>query len=233
MTIQVQSVPYPELFTKIQTSIATNAPLDIVFADAPFITNFGYNNALKDLTPYLDQTYLSQFSPASITQNSYKGKILALPLQQSCSMMFYNKDMTDAAGIQPPQDLASSWNINQAMAAWTKTTTPDVAGLRWGQGTFFIDYDQDNFRRSAGAKGTPTYEGVSPDGLTWSGYLNTPESIAAMTTYQNMAKKNILSAPNRSPMNGILVRLPFWLRRRIQLVRYQAQHRIQAHSIGV
>ena len=64
--IEVQAVPYPELFTKIQTSLATDAPLDIVFADAPFIPHFAYNGSLMDLTPYITAEELKQWDASTI-----------------------------------------------------------------------------------------------------------------------------------------------------------------------
>jgi fructooligosaccharide transport system substrate-binding protein len=194
VTIEVQAVPYPELFTKIQTSLATDAPLDILFADAPFIPHFVFNKALVDLTPYLSKDEINQFDPSSISTITFEGKVYALPLQQSCSMMFYNKTMTDAAGIAPPEKLEDSWTMEEALSAWEKTTTDDVAGLRWGQGTWWNDYDQNTFRRSAGKRGSPTFMGVSPDGTKFSGFIDTPESVEAFTFYQSLLKKNIARA---------------------------------------
>jgi fructooligosaccharide transport system substrate-binding protein len=192
--VEVQAVPYPELFTKIQTSLATDAPLDIVFADAPFVPNFAYNESLMELTDYVTDEELKQWDPSTIDSVSYEGKLYALPLQQSCSMMFYNKDLTDAAGIQPPETLAESWTMEESYEAWKKTTTEDVAGLRWGQGTWYNDYDQNPFRRSAGKKDSPTFQGVGPDGLTFVGYLDTEESVEAFTFYQQLFNEGIARA---------------------------------------
>ena len=40
-------------------------------------------------------------------------------------------------------------------------------------------------RRSAGERGSPTYEGMGPDGITFVGYLDTPESIASFQAYRD------------------------------------------------
>ena len=34
--------------------------------------------------------------------------------------LFYNKDMTDAAGINPPQDISEAWTWEEAVAAFQK-----------------------------------------------------------------------------------------------------------------
>jgi multiple sugar transport system substrate-binding protein len=105
----------------------------------------------------------------------------------------YNKDMTDAAGISPPAALADSWTMDEAMAAWEKTTldndgdgVPDQWGVRWGQGTWTGDYEHGIFRRSNGEKGSDTWKGMGDDGITFKGYLDTPESAEAHQFYGDM-----------------------------------------------
>jgi ABC-type glycerol-3-phosphate transport system substrate-binding protein len=98
--------------------------------------------------------------------------------------------MTDAAGVEPPQELAG-WTMDEAWDAWLKTTSdstgdgvPDVWGLRWGQGWWWGDYEHGIIRRSAGPKDSPTYQGIGPDGITFQGYLDTPEAIKSFEDYR-------------------------------------------------
>ena len=84
----------------------------------------------------------------------------------------------------------------EALTAWQKTTAhpsgssiPSVWGLRWGQGTWVGDYEHGIFRRSNGAKGSATYEGMGPDGVTFVGYFDTPEAVEAMQFYQDLHRK--------------------------------------------
>ena len=73
--------------------------------------------------------------------------------------------------------------MEEALDNWRKTVQKDssgninVYGLRWGQGTYFGDYELGIVRRSAGPKGSPTNLGVAPDGITFKGYMDTPEAI--------------------------------------------------------
>ena len=83
--------------------------------------------------------------------------------------------------------------MEEALAAWEDTTidsngdgVPEVWGVRWGQGTWTGDYEHGIFRRSNGAVGSPTYAGMGEDGLTFRGYLDTPEAVAAMQFYQDL-----------------------------------------------
>ena len=193
VSISYDAVDFENLFPKIETSVAAGVELDLIQADGPDMKHYAWNQVLIPLDEYFTADEKAAYTPQSIEEGSYKGVFFGPPFMQSCSLMWYNQEMTDAAGIQPPQELADSWTMQEALDAWQKTTvdsdgdgTPDVWGVRWGQGTWAGDYEQGILRRSAGEKGSPTYEGMGPDGLTFQGYFDTPEAIDSMQFYQDM-----------------------------------------------
>jgi len=175
--VQVEAVPFAQLFPKIEASVAAGADFDAFLADGPDIKHYSYNGAIVPLQDYYTVEEIAEFVPQSVEEGSYLGTFMAPPIMQSCSMMFYNSDMTDAAGLQPPQEV-DGWVIDEAWDAWEKTTvddngdgTPDVWGLRWGQGTWWGDYEHGIVRRSAGERGSPTFQGMGEDGISFVGYL--------------------------------------------------------------
>ena len=189
--IQFQAVPFEQLFPTIETAVASGADMDLFLADGPDIKHYAYNGAIVPLQDYYTADELAQFVPQSNEEGSFLGTFYAPAIMQSCSMMFYNKDMTDAAGLQPPEKV-QGWTMDEALDAWKKTTVdtsgdgvPDVWGLRWGQGTWWGDYEHGILRRSAGKKGSPTYEGMGPDGITFQGYLDTPEALKSFEDYRS------------------------------------------------
>jgi len=194
--IQFESVPFRELFPKIESSVAAGLPWDIVQADGPDMKHYAFNRVILPLGEYFTDEELKQWFPQSIEEGSFRGELYGPPMMQSCSLMMYNKDMTDAAGISPPEKLEDAWTTNEAMEAWVKTTVdedgdgvPDQWGIRWGQGTWTGDYEHGILRRSNGEKGSDTYKGMGDDGVTFVGYLDSPESVEAMQFYQDMHQK--------------------------------------------
>jgi fructooligosaccharide transport system substrate-binding protein len=190
VNIQFTAVPFEQLFPTIETAVAAGAEMDLFLADGPDIKHYAYNGAIISLQDYYTEEELAEFVPQSVDEGSYKGTFYAPAIMQSCSMMFYNKDMTDAAGLEPPQTV-QGWTMDEAWDAWKKTTVddtgdgvPDVWGLRWGQGIWWGDYEQGIMRRSAGKKDTPTYAGIGPDGITFQGYFDTPEAIKSFNDYR-------------------------------------------------
>lgn len=191
--LEFETVPFQEMFPKIESSVAAGATWDIFQADGPDMKHYGFNEVALPLGEYFSEDEMKQWFPQSIEEGSYNGELLGPPMMQSCSLMVYNKDMTDAAGITPPAALDDAWTMAEAMDAWKKATVDpdgdgivDQWGVRWGQGTWTGDYEHGIFRRSNGELGSDTYAGMGPDGLTFTGYLDTPEAVEAMQFYQDM-----------------------------------------------
>jgi ABC-type glycerol-3-phosphate transport system substrate-binding protein len=191
--MQFETVPFAQLFPKIESSVAAGATWDLLQADGPDMKHYGFNRVILPLDEYFTEEELKQWFPQSLEEGSFRGRLYGPPMMQSCSMMMYNKDLTDAAGISPPEALADAWTMDEAMEAWKKATVDedgdgvaDQWGVRWGQGTWTGDYEHGIFRRSNGEVGSPTYNGMGDDGITFVGYLDTPEAVEAMQFYQDM-----------------------------------------------
>jgi ABC-type glycerol-3-phosphate transport system substrate-binding protein len=145
---------------------------------------------------YVQKSYL----PTSQATSTYRGKFYAPPMMESCSLMWYNKKMTDAAGIKPPTELAQSWTMDQALEAWQKTNNPpNVYGLRWGQGTGYQDYEAGLMRRLAGAKGSPAYLGIAEDGVTISGYFDHADAAKGHQFWADIYQKHKISPAEAIP----------------------------------
>ncbi len=191
--LEFETVPFRELFPKIESSVAVGLPWDLFQADGPDMKHYGFNRVIMPLTDHFSEEEMAQWFPQSIEEGSFRDQFLGPPIMQSCSQLMYNKDFTDAAGITPPVGIENAWTMEEAVAAWQDTTVdengdgvPEVWGLRWGQGTWTGDYEHGIFRRSNGEIGSPTYAGMGEDGVTFRGYLDTDEAAEAMQFYQDL-----------------------------------------------
>ena len=194
--LEFETVPFRELFPKIESSVAAGFTFDLFQADGPDMKHYGFNRVVVPLQEHFTDEELKQWFPQSIEEGSFRGELLGPPIMQSCSLLMYNKDMTDAAGVNPPAALADAWTMDEAMEAWVKTTVdedgdgvPEQWGVRWGQGTWTGDYEHGIFRRSNGEKGSDAWKGMGDDGVTFRGFLDSDESIEAMQFYQDMHLK--------------------------------------------
>ena len=194
VTVTFEAVPFPDLFPKIETAVAAGTVLDLFMADGPDIKHYAYNKAIVPLDKYFTKEDLAQFLPQNVEAGTYKGTFYSPGTLESCSLMFYNKDMTDEAGVKPPENVLQGWTFEDAKPNWQKLSKADASGnqvqwgLRWGQDGFggaFGDYEAGIIRRSAGAKGSPTNMGVAADGITFKGYMDTPEAIKSYEEWRS------------------------------------------------
>jgi multiple sugar transport system substrate-binding protein len=195
--VDFELLPFAQMFPKIQANAAAKVPTDIILTDGPNLWSFAYNGIISPMDDVFDKAYIEKsWTPTSLATSSYRGKFYAPPQMESCSVMWFNRDMTDKAGVKPPEDLAGTWTMDQALDAWQKTNNPpQVYGIRWGQGnTPGQDYEAGIMRREADKKDSKAYKGIADDGLTISGYFDDPKAVMGMSFFHDLYDKNKVSA---------------------------------------
>jgi fructooligosaccharide transport system substrate-binding protein len=200
--VEFELLPFAQLFPKIQANAAAKVATDIILADGPNVWNFAYHGVIAPMDEWFDEDYIKKnWLPTSLLTSQYRGKFYAPPQMESCSLMWYNQDLTDRAGIKPPTQLSQSWTMEQALEAWLKVNNPpQTYGVRWGQGaTPGQDYEAGLFRRSAGPKGSPAYTGIAADGVTISGHFDHPDAVKGHQFFHDLYWKHKVSAVEGIP----------------------------------
>ena len=134
INVDLQLLPYDQYWSKIDLSYASKKPYDMYFWD---VQAYGHYKAglLADLQPLVDTapelTDANQY-PVKLYDNwRFDGAHLyALPENFQTMALFYNKDLFDQAGIQPPDE---SWTWQKALEAARKLTkTEGSKSTQWG-----------------------------------------------------------------------------------------------------
>ena len=124
--VNVEVSDWDSYWTKIDTLFAAQTPPDIFAIDAPFYIDWQSRGALLNLQPYIDKTpgFLDGFYPKSLEVYKLDDGYYGLPRDFQTIVLFYNKDMFDAAGLAYPDD---SWTYEDLRAA-AKALTLDKDG---------------------------------------------------------------------------------------------------------
>ncbi|WP_236789629.1 ABC transporter substrate-binding protein [Amycolatopsis sp. GM8] len=198
---KTQDVPFSQLADKISVLAPTGNAPDIVGYDSPNTTDYASKGILLPLDKYLPAGWKEDVLPATLKEQSYQGKVYSMGVQQDVLTIYYNKDLTDAAGITVPTTIDKAWTWAQARDAMAKCQkgtpgTPDIYGLaptQLGDGTPGTVYGDLVMMRSAGDPKAPqdssaykTFYALSPDGKSADGWLNTPEAVDAAKFYQSL-----------------------------------------------
>ncbi len=130
ITIDVQTASFDEYFTRLQTQIAGGTAPDTFELNYENFVTYSSAGALLDLGPYAGTE--AGFDPARYYPRAYEvfqadGAQYGLPATFSDVLLFYNKDLFDAASVEYP---SPDWTWEDELAAARQLTDRD-AGV-WG-----------------------------------------------------------------------------------------------------
>lgn len=132
--IKVETAPFGDYFTKLQTLIAGGTAPDVFELNFENFVTYADKGLLLDLSSQLaaDGTLDSGiYYPRALEAFNYNGMQQGLPASFSTVVMFYNKDLFDAAGLDYP---TSDWTWDDVRAAAEQINDPanGVYGLYSG-----------------------------------------------------------------------------------------------------
>lgn len=124
--VNVEVSDWDSYWTKLKTLLAAKTPPDVFAMDAPLYLDYQARDSLLNLQPYIDKNpgMLDGLFPNTLkayqTPNGYFG----LPRDFQTIVVFYNKDMFDAAKVAYP---SSGWSYDD-LRATAKALTKDTNG---------------------------------------------------------------------------------------------------------
>ena len=109
--IGVTQGSYTETFQNIQAPIAAKNPPALATLEYSQVSMLAEKNVLEDLTPYIENSDYNKddIVPAFYQQGVFGDKVFALPLQGTTQVFYYNKTLFEAAGIENPNELLTTW----------------------------------------------------------------------------------------------------------------------------
>ena len=124
ISIEYTTAPFDSYFTKLQTDFAAGNAPDVFELNYENFVTFASRGTLEPLTPYLegqDGVAANTFYPAALDAFQYDGTQYGLPITFSTVVLYYNKDLFDAAGLEYP---TSDWTWDDVMSAAEALNNP-------------------------------------------------------------------------------------------------------------
>lgn len=127
ITVKVDVSDWDSYWTKLNTLIAGGTPPDVFAMDAPLFLDWQSRGALLNLQPYIDKNpgFLDGFYPQTLTAYKTSDGYFGLPRDFQSIVLFYNKDMFDAAGQAYPTAEWTYEDLKNAAKALTLDTNGD------------------------------------------------------------------------------------------------------------
>ena len=118
ITIELQDTPSTEYITKLNTQLNGGSDVDMFFVKEADKTKTFYDRGqLADLTPYIEAAGVDMSTYNGTDANFiFDGKTYGMPVRTDQYVLFYNKDIFDAAGLPYP-DNDMTWTEFEELAA--------------------------------------------------------------------------------------------------------------------
>jgi len=192
--VKVEIMYIPEDYvTKVTTMMAGGTPPDVMVV-AEETNSFAYRGQLLPLNSYLDAAgidLVSRVGQACVDAYSYGGQIYGIADRAGCSVVYYNKDLFDAAQIAYPN---IDWTRDNFLAAAQAIATDDAdTDKTWG----YVQEDWFPYWMSwiYGGGGSV----VDSEGNI---VINSAENVASLTFQRDLVSKYAVT-PSRAQMASI------------------------------
>ncbi len=185
---KVEIVEYPqnEYENKIKMAFGAGNATDLVLIDGPNTASYAAAGVLEPLDAYWPTEDFDDLVPSAKSTASWNGKIWVAPLNESNTVLFYNKKVFDELGIIAPVKVDEAWTFEELLEVCEKVTIPNeryaiqpqmfsLANKNEGQ-----TYTQMLWLWMGGG------EVIAPDGSTATGYFNSAESKAGIKFYADL-----------------------------------------------
>lgn len=155
---RIESYPENELHQKTLVDLASQkGGFDVVMMDFMFTPQYAAAGLIEPLDPLLDDAKktdkpwlsMDDFVPALLDAARFDGKLWALPFTSETTLLFYRRDILEAAGVKPPETFDEL-----AAAAKKLHDPPKIAGigLRGARGQGMNVYVWTGFFRGFGGQ---------------------------------------------------------------------------------
>jgi ABC-type glycerol-3-phosphate transport system substrate-binding protein len=178
ITVEVETVTFREVFQQNQVRLGSGSDNPcIVSVDAPLVASYGLRGWLVPLDEHFSEEERDVWVDALERSSIYEEQLLAPPIWNSSQLLYYNLDMFEEAGIEPPGP-DERWTWEQVADAAKQLTTDDVWGFQFEQANRIYQ-----LQPLPQGRGAPV---IGEDGLSVDGIIDSPAWIEAFTWYSNL-----------------------------------------------
>ncbi len=110
VSVKFDVVPSSQYYQQLDTRLAGRQAPDLFRAQYQQIGRYAQSGAAIDLTQYLDKGLGNAFIPSVWKAVILDGKAHALPQHTDTFALFYNAEILEKLGVEPPHSIDKSWS---------------------------------------------------------------------------------------------------------------------------
>jgi len=132
VAVEVQAMPPSDYWPKLSAMAAAGDLPDVFAMSSGFVKGWARAGNLADLADVVAGTDLSAYYEGALEPGIVDGQRVAFPQNWVAPVLYYNRDMFDAAGLDYPQPDWTWDDFRDAALALTRDTDGDGATDQWG-----------------------------------------------------------------------------------------------------
>ncbi len=131
--IELTVIPTDDYQTRIGAAAGSGSLPDLFASDVVFLPNYTSNDLLLDITERIDALpFVDDIAPSHIEAGTWDGKKYAVPHTMDLSVLFYNKDIYEQAGLDPEAPPTTLEEFDEHARAISAAGIPGVSGTFFG-----------------------------------------------------------------------------------------------------
>ena len=112
--VNITLITAEQMVPKLGAAIAGGAAPDGAVLDLIYLPTFAANDSLEDISDFVKSLpYADALSPSHVRLATYEGKIYGVPALPDASIIAYNTDLFQKAGLDPAKAPASLEEISE------------------------------------------------------------------------------------------------------------------------
>ena len=128
--VDLVMTPIDTVYDKLSTQMVGGTAPDLVMDDAQDIRQYVEQGYIADLTGLLSDDSVGAIDPQVLDTVSIDGILAGIPTEMQTYVVFANKRIFDAAGVQLPS--SEEMTLDEFEDAARSTTSEGVSGVTWG-----------------------------------------------------------------------------------------------------
>jgi len=196
LRVEIEFFPDRQYADKVSIASASGELPDVLDIDGPYVGPWAAEGLLQPIDELVDDDLRKDFLPSILEQGTFADRLYALGAFESALVVYYNREIVDAAGLQPPERVADAWSWQQFVEALERVKGKAAVPL-----SLHMDEQSNEWFTYA----------FSP--LVWSnggrlidverkktvGVLDSPQVVEAVTRWQALFKLGLAEPTSTNP----------------------------------
>lgn len=182
--VELEEYPFAQYSDAVEIKLgSSSSDYDVLLTDTTMVSSWAYQGWIAPVDEYFTDEEKAEFAPALVDAGTFEGEFFAPPICNSCQVLWYNKDLLDAAGLEyPSADPAERLTWEEVVEMGQK-----IMETSGSDGVYALTFEQVDrpyqvlpIANSAGG------DAFAEDGLTTEGYLNSEAFVKGMQFYSDI-----------------------------------------------